>query len=326
MNNVTRIGYLDGWRGLAIMLVLIGHFMPIAYLNLGRFGVELFFVLSGRLMADILFIQKTSLKRFYWRRFSRIYPTLILFLITCTFLYPNSWPYSPSTIKAIAAATLTINYLHSAGYGTPFFDHIWSLCIEEHMYVLLGVLALAIGNKNSKAYYFIFFIAALMIGSGIISSVLLDMNYYQTYWRSDVRGAGILIGCGLQIYRQRMPQIEKFVDSKRIVIALVLSLIFSLSPIPDFLKYSIGTCSLAFVIVFLHKAPNYMLTILQSKCMRIVGAASFSLYIWQQPFFITKLLLPNGTAFVLSVILGFLSFYFFEQPVRRLLNRHEAKI
>jgi peptidoglycan/LPS O-acetylase OafA/YrhL len=56
-----RLSYLDGWRGLAIICVLAGHFLFIKSFNLGPFGVELFFVLSGRLMADILFVFREDL-------------------------------------------------------------------------------------------------------------------------------------------------------------------------------------------------------------------------------------------------------------------------
>ncbi|MER8439084.1 hypothetical protein NKH36_02770 [Mesorhizobium sp. M1312] len=52
----TRLAHLDGWRGLSIVLVLIGHFFPVPGINLGVMGVEFFFVLSGRLMAEILFV------------------------------------------------------------------------------------------------------------------------------------------------------------------------------------------------------------------------------------------------------------------------------
>ncbi|CAH0287860.1 hypothetical protein SRABI118_03981 [Massilia sp. Bi118] len=40
----THIPYLDGWRGLAIVFLLIGHFLPVPGLNFGAIGVSLFFV------------------------------------------------------------------------------------------------------------------------------------------------------------------------------------------------------------------------------------------------------------------------------------------
>jgi peptidoglycan/LPS O-acetylase OafA/YrhL len=76
--GARRIAYLDGWRGAAIALVILGHFF---FPNTGvaSTGVEVFFVLSGRLMAEILFIESYPLKRFFlkrslagsWRRLSR---------------------------------------------------------------------------------------------------------------------------------------------------------------------------------------------------------------------------------------------------------------
>ncbi|MER9742940.1 acyltransferase family protein [Mesorhizobium sp. M0187] len=62
-NARARLAYLDGWRGLSIALVLIGHFFPVPGINLGVLGVEFFFVLSGRLMGEILFIERFPLKK-----------------------------------------------------------------------------------------------------------------------------------------------------------------------------------------------------------------------------------------------------------------------
>ena len=56
------------------------RFVTKSGINLGRFGVELFFVLSGRLMAEILFVQKMPLD-FFLRRFSRVYPALFVFVL-----------------------------------------------------------------------------------------------------------------------------------------------------------------------------------------------------------------------------------------------------
>src|SRR5262245_65289113 len=76
-----RLTLLDGWRGTAVIFVLLGHFLPVPLFNAGRFGVELFFVLSGRLMGELLFIRRESLPRFYWRRFTRIAPALYGYIL-----------------------------------------------------------------------------------------------------------------------------------------------------------------------------------------------------------------------------------------------------
>src|SRR5690349_14455630 len=66
-----RILYLDGWRGVAISMLLVGHFIagfgepPRLGIDFGRAGVEFFFVLSGLLMGNLLFVKRVSIRTFY---------------------------------------------------------------------------------------------------------------------------------------------------------------------------------------------------------------------------------------------------------------------
>jgi peptidoglycan/LPS O-acetylase OafA/YrhL len=81
-SDKSRIDYLDGWRGVAILLVLIEHFLNVHLINVGRMGVDAFFVLSGMLISNILFVQKVPLATFYKRRASRILPVFFIFITT----------------------------------------------------------------------------------------------------------------------------------------------------------------------------------------------------------------------------------------------------
>jgi peptidoglycan/LPS O-acetylase OafA/YrhL len=56
-SELERIGYLDGWRGLAIAFVLQHHFFEVKWANFGILGVNVFFCLSGLLMSRILFVK-----------------------------------------------------------------------------------------------------------------------------------------------------------------------------------------------------------------------------------------------------------------------------
>ena len=67
----NNLPYLDGWRGLAIVLVLQSHF---GLGGGGRLGVALFFALSGYLMGGLLFVRKPPLRQFWRRRVARIVP------------------------------------------------------------------------------------------------------------------------------------------------------------------------------------------------------------------------------------------------------------
>jgi peptidoglycan/LPS O-acetylase OafA/YrhL len=73
-----HLDYLDGWRGLAITLLLMGHFHPIPEINFSAAGVNLFFVLSGLLMSKLLFVKAVPIPTFYQRRISRILPAFFV--------------------------------------------------------------------------------------------------------------------------------------------------------------------------------------------------------------------------------------------------------
>lgn len=169
-----RIGILDGWRGISILAVLIGHFFEgkIPNIGLASWGVELFFVLSGRLMADILFVRQAPLLEFYRRRLSRIVPALAVFLVIVWFFTLNtSIQFKP--IAAITSIIFVFNYAYVfVGHHVLAIDHTWSLCVEEHTYILLGLLALAARIWKWRVKPILIAVALLSLLDGLISSVL----------------------------------------------------------------------------------------------------------------------------------------------------------
>src|SRR3569832_1712860 len=94
-DTTTRAHYpaLDGLRGVAILLVLFLHvFDFLNYFFIGWLGVDLFFVLSGFLITDILLktVDKPNyLRNFYMRRILRIFPLYYLTLIVCLLILPS---------------------------------------------------------------------------------------------------------------------------------------------------------------------------------------------------------------------------------------------
>ena len=73
---------LDGWWGIAILLVLQAHFLPIKYIHTGRFGVDVFFVLSGLLMSNILFVKRAPLKNILHKTNQQNIPCFFVFVST----------------------------------------------------------------------------------------------------------------------------------------------------------------------------------------------------------------------------------------------------
>lgn len=143
-SELNRIGYLDGWRGIAISCVLVSHFLPIKGLNFGRMGVDIFFVLSGMLMANILFIKRVDLVTFYKRRISRISPVFFIFLsVICLASYilnlskeHENYFYLITFLRSYFPESPDIWHT-----GIPI-GHLWSLNVEEHYYIFLSFITL----------------------------------------------------------------------------------------------------------------------------------------------------------------------------------------
>lgn len=158
-----RIAELDGIRGLAILLVLVWHYLLCAVaappplfrpLNLTWSGVDLFFVLSGFLIGGILIDQREAVNYFsvfYRRRICRIFPIYYLWLLLFIVLVPfrqsfplgtaNDWLFA-GKLPLWSYATFTQNFLQArlGTWGANWLAVTWSLAIEEQFYLLLPLV------------------------------------------------------------------------------------------------------------------------------------------------------------------------------------------
>jgi peptidoglycan/LPS O-acetylase OafA/YrhL len=153
-----RIPSLDGWRAIAILLVLGSHtiftsFFPeaavgwVGWIFDGELGVRIFFVLSGFLISLLLLREAgrtgtISLKRFYLRRIFRIFPIYFAYLAVLASLTFFGF-YADSASSWLGCLTFTRNMLGRGNSGTI---HFWSLAVEEQFYffwpTLLGSVRL----------------------------------------------------------------------------------------------------------------------------------------------------------------------------------------
>jgi peptidoglycan/LPS O-acetylase OafA/YrhL len=159
-----RIQQLDFLRGVAILLVLVYHwvfppseaglFRPIME-GIDRFGwsgVDLFFVLSGFLIGGLLFkeIQKTGrldVKRFLIRRGLKIWPpyfALVGYACFKMLRHGDSWHQ--------ALRRIWPNLLHVQNYFGTVVYHTWSIAVEEHFYLALPIILLILlkRGRNGK--------------------------------------------------------------------------------------------------------------------------------------------------------------------------------
>ncbi len=315
---------------MAILSVLAGHFIHLSAINVGRFGVELFFVLSGRLMAHILFIHKAALAEFYARRFSRVWPGLAVFATITTAIVMVASDSKLVVLNWVGALTFTSNYISAAGFRLPWIEHVWSLCVEEHLYILLGLLAFASRRLSLSATQILSLLCAIMVAMMGLGAVLSAQghDYFQVYWRSDVRGASILAGAAAYLLVHGLD--ERGVRTPAwLPIALGLAgVALQVNPVPDPIKYSLGTMLVAGSLATLHWAPKFALDILSMRALTFFGLVSFSIYLWQQPFYMLAALhgAQVGGKFAYPLMLavaigaGLVSYYLVEDPIRRRLN------
>jgi peptidoglycan/LPS O-acetylase OafA/YrhL len=145
---------LDGVRGIAVLMVMLIHnrLLPVGWV-----GVQVFFVLSGFLITGILVSQTDRpfanfLGRFYWRRGLRIWPLYFLFLVLCGIAYfflriPETW-----NTAWVWLTTFTYNIARiSPKFATSdYFDHFWTLCVEEQFYLVWPFVVFLLPLKHFR--------------------------------------------------------------------------------------------------------------------------------------------------------------------------------
>ncbi|TFW30675.1 acyltransferase family protein [Massilia horti] len=316
-----HLDYLDGWRGLAILFLLAGHFYPVAGINLGAVGVNLFFVLSGLLMAQLLFVAGTPIPTFYRRRISRILPGFVVMLGLVT----AWWALSGRTVQwhQVAAAALFVNNYTAHAPGEMPFGHIWSLSVEEHSYVLLSLVALAARRTGRRPGPAVALLALVFAGCGLwywsrFSGPGLDFGLWL---HTEVQAFGVFLSAALLLVlrKRRVAPLPWLVLP--VLVAAGIALHWWSVPAPLRTVGGVGLFALA--VNLLRAAPPPLKAALSLRPLRQMGIWSFSIYLWQQPFYLaTQHAMPAWIALALAIAAGIVSFYCIERPARAWLNAH----
>ena len=178
------VGYvrsLDGIRALAILLVMLFHFYYV--LEIGWIGVQIFFVLSGYLITNILINSKeksdlsTYLKRFYWRRTLRIFPLYYAYLIIVTgyFLLTGFTELFGSSVGYLYSYTYNLYPLFEEYEFDVFFTHFWSLSVEEQFYLVWPIIIFVL-NRQQMRFLIIFLICSIPLFRMLFAEWILDQE------------------------------------------------------------------------------------------------------------------------------------------------------
>ena len=327
MTSNTRIAVWDGWRGIAILLVLIGHFTFSSWIWEERFGVDVFFVLSGMLMSNILFVERMHLRDFYIRRFSRIIPALIIFLCAA-YAVSLLLQYDFKIIEFFASLFFVRTYypVDPEYFATQLpTGHLWSLNVEEHGYIFMSLISVILVSRTKVASVLLA-IYALSVGINFYNYFHLPaLEFEYSLIRTESAIGFIAFSAAYHLFRTKYsitihPQLP--------LLLFLLALACYVRAAPIWLTFLVGPVFLGIAVNHLVDAARSIQNLLLFKPLRWLGILSYSIYLWQQIFYKLYYALPGGaiTGFVLSIVVGAGSFYIVETPLRNAINTRWSKV
>ena len=370
--TTTHLPALDGVRGVAILLVLCVHLGAIlrssAFLSsvfsVGWIGVDLFFVLSGFLITRILVSTREGdryYSRFYIRRGLRIWPLYFTYVLVMYFgLHFIS---QIGAVQRFAATSdwLRENPLHLSRpliFYLLFIQNLvgfqdllgvtWSLCIEEHFYLIWPVLVRKFSIASLRKVLWIAFLLSPVLRLAYFFSakyrgIPFRSMYATIYHSTPFHLDSIIAGCLLGLYWIEWKQPERF--RVRFWMLFAFGLIATAIVWPFAQQESFACCltyttlSIFFVGVVGLALLGWNRRMFVNPALRYFGKISFGFYLIHSPilnFFQSHPLLHKifhfhsvvlleiaGAVCAVSLSLGLaaLSWAWFEKPILSLKDR-----
>ncbi len=292
---MKRLPALDVLRGIAILIVLVHHYVPEQFKPpLFWSGVDLFFVLSGFLITDILLRNvnaKNYYQTFYIRRAARIIPPywlLLLIFVLVMKIEPEMLGSSFSKhLPFWSYFTFTQNFLYSARnfWRDPWLDVTWSLALEEQFYIFLSV---AVRNLNKKvlAGLSVFLILLAPILRFFTASSLA--SYQLPLHRADSLMLGVLIAI---IWQSKSGQ-AIFHNHKKYFLWALLPFSLGIAYL-IWVEAGIGTPLAHFMLAFFYTDLLLLALVSSSekpgllfgnKLLGWLGLRSYGIYLLHKPF------------------------------------------
>src|SRR6266508_5550310 len=307
---------LDGVRGLAILVVMIGHFNIGFYpayrfesgiktvMQTGWWGVDLFFVLSGFLITGILLDAKGSshyFRNFYVRRVLRIFPLYYGFLFAFFILAPILRPPTPGGPFPGWQASQGWFWSYLSNYQLLFpqwvrpypLSHFWTLAVEEQFYLFWPAIVLLTSRKGLVRFC-LFCVAGSLLFRIWLNWAGLNpgIGYRVTPARLDTLAIGALLAVLVRDERAWQRVREKVHAAILIALAGVVALSI---PTRGMAQSSIQMETIGYPLIAIFSAGLIVVAIdplsqatrisrvFQNRLMRMLGTYSYARYVFHCP-------------------------------------------
>lgn len=285
---------IQGLRAIAVLTVVIFHAWP-AMLPGGFIGVDMFFVISGFLIGDIIYrdiaSNSFSLLDFYRKRVRRIFPALFVMLLIT--LVIGFFVLSPVAFKELGRTTVSatlflsnVDFTLFSGYFDSVAEtrpllHTWSLSVEEQFYIFYPLILMAIVRWLPYLLLPIIGVSVVLLAG--LSEWAIHQFTIAGYFLSPYRAFELLIGA-FAAYAPSPKGRQTFAASAGLI-TIILSLV-NLTPDSMFpgLNAMFPTVGVALVL-WAGRAEHETLVsrLLSVPPIMFFGAISYSLYLWHWP-------------------------------------------
>lgn len=358
--NRNHYPALDGLRGVAILLVVFLHnFGFMNYFFFGWLGVDLFFVLSGFLITEILLntVGKPGfLKNFYMRRILRIFPLFYLALVICLLILPNIKSLHLNTDYYTGNQVWLWTYLQNwlyvfkEPYGDKILLHTWSLAVEEQFYMFWPLLVLLLKKPRYLLTAMLFILVSVCVARFVIWNYQVeDLAYSSLY--TFTRIDGLCIGSIVALLQKINTGFLKKYTA--LIVLLMAGINFAFYFINNMQGFTLPYLAFAgyttFAVLFgilVYEAvigeSKLIRILLDNKVLKFFGRISYGLYVWHWPVYIllfdycrNKITAGNffssiqpaeliSAIFVtlVAILVSLLSYHYFEKPFLKLKSKY----
>jgi peptidoglycan/LPS O-acetylase OafA/YrhL len=338
---------IDGLRAIAVLGVILFH-LNLAIIPGGYTGVDVFFVISGFLISGILWREFSAtghidFVRFWSRRFRRLMPmSVFVVLVTLAFLYATGNAFSLNEAGrdgryAIAYVTnwhelnQGVDYFAEGG-DASFFQHYWSLAVEEQYYILISLVFLGfIGLRRFSGGTSLHFGTPLLwISLFIVASFGLELFYTTVsqphgFFGTQNRVWQFGIGALTMMLTDRLRQISDVMrlgaGAAGLVLILASYFLFAKDIVyPGF--WSLVPTIGAGLLIFGNGNATPLARVMSVAPLRYLGRISYSLYLWHWGVILAvqQYDLSNATALIVAsaatLVLSVASYHLIENPLR----------